>query len=326
MNANLFICLTPLQSLIAQQLIYQTNPTPADLLMLCYTDNQKFRYYYQLTANLCRHTKCVIMPKTTHQRLFKLSQLKHFSHLHYQTIFVANINDSFVQYIISHLQFEHLETFDDGVGNLYPTSIFYQNTQHHFMRQILNYLLGIRFKTQDLRALSRTHHTLYPNQANIITNTQPIDFITTRASTKHSGSLKTIHNNIEHKKILLGQPFFQNSHKNQYFFQQIIKHFNIDAYFPHPLEQSLPTQVHIIETPLIFEDWILNQATQSVSWTIYHCVSSAALNVATLSNINLIAIRPNHEYFQQAAFQHLYQLMAQMNIPIVPFHATNQLM
>ena len=56
---NLFICLTPLQSLIAQSLIRKTAPTPADLLMICYaeTDNAKFRHYYQETAQLCQYAQ-----------------------------------------------------------------------------------------------------------------------------------------------------------------------------------------------------------------------------------------------------------------------------
>ena len=42
---NLFICLTPLQALIAQALIRQT-AQPADLLMVCYpeADNAKFQH------------------------------------------------------------------------------------------------------------------------------------------------------------------------------------------------------------------------------------------------------------------------------------------
>ena len=43
---DLYICLTPLQALIAAQLIRQTQPQPAELLMICYagSDNEKFRH------------------------------------------------------------------------------------------------------------------------------------------------------------------------------------------------------------------------------------------------------------------------------------------
>ena len=49
--ADLIICLTPLQALMAQRLMAQC-AEPFDLLMLCYedADNAKFRHYFQVAS------------------------------------------------------------------------------------------------------------------------------------------------------------------------------------------------------------------------------------------------------------------------------------
>lgn len=137
---NLFICLTPLQALIAQALIRQTAPIPADLLMVCYpeADNAKFHHYYQQTAAQCQHSSYQIMPNGRFQREFALPKLLKNLEKSYQTIYAASIDNPIVQYPLSHLNFQALETFDDGTGNLYPNSILYQNPPHSLKRKIIN--------------------------------------------------------------------------------------------------------------------------------------------------------------------------------------------
>ena len=58
--ANLIICLTPLQALMAQRLMAQ-RAEPFDLLMLCYedADNAKFRHYFQVASVfILRQPRC----------------------------------------------------------------------------------------------------------------------------------------------------------------------------------------------------------------------------------------------------------------------------
>ena len=52
--ANLIICMTPLQALIARHLIRRRLGETFDLLMLCYreADNAKFHHYFQAAAAL----------------------------------------------------------------------------------------------------------------------------------------------------------------------------------------------------------------------------------------------------------------------------------
>lgn len=183
MKPNLFICLTPLQALIAQRLIQQ-HGAPADLLMACYAqaDNEKFRHYFHQTAALCRRADYVLIPQGRWQREWVLPRLMKKLDTRYALVFAASIDNPCVQYPLSHLLFDALNTFDDGTANLYPTSILYLNTPQSFKRRIINRLQGIRYQTEDLRRLSQRHYTLYPALPNIVAHTEPLSLWQTNIS------------------------------------------------------------------------------------------------------------------------------------------------
>ncbi|ULJ62190.1 glycosyltransferase family 52 protein [Wielerella bovis] len=313
---NLFICLTPLQALIAQQLIRQTAPTPAHLLMVCYAeaDNAKFRHYYQTTAQLCQRANYIVVPNGKWQRECSLFKLLKNLDKSYQTIYAASIDNPNVQYPISHLHFEKLETFDDGTGNLYPNSILYRNRPCGLKRKLINLLQGMRYQTEDLRRLSAQHHTLYPSQSNISPNTVPLQLWDTQPETLFSGCLKP-------QKILLGQPIFTRNEDNIALFSQLCDHIQANAYFPHPRENYRLDKVKYIDTILIFEDYLLQQIQMQpeTEFHIYHLASTAAINVNHFPRTQIHALRPDSEFFRQPSLVYLYDLMAKMNIAIENF-------
>ena len=118
---NLFICLTPLQALIAQALLRQS-AAPADLLMLCYAeaDNDKFRHYFRETAALADAAAYCVIPRSIWQRERQLPALARRLRTEYATVFAASIDNANVQYLLSRIRFARLETFDDGTANINP--------------------------------------------------------------------------------------------------------------------------------------------------------------------------------------------------------------
>ena len=170
---DLYICLTPLQALIAAQLIRQMQPQPAELLMICYAgaDNEKFRYYFRQTQALCRRSDYVVIE---HGRWMP-PRLRRNIGRQYRTVRLASVDNDAVQYVVSHLRFEQLETFDDGTANLYTDSILYRNPSMSTFRKLRRALQGIRYQTEDLRRLSQCHYTLYPERPNIAAPTVPLD-------------------------------------------------------------------------------------------------------------------------------------------------------
>lgn len=311
---NLFICLTPLQALIAQQLIRQTAPTPADLLMICYAeaDNEKFRHYYHETAALCRHAEFIRVPQNLWLREIALFSLTKNLQKQYDTIYAASIDNPNVQFPLSHVQFNRLETFDDGTANLYPTSILYRNQYYGTKAKLIRKLQGICYTTEDLRALSTAHHTLYPTQKNIVSPTIALNLWQNNEQHSVSDNDK-LDKNVQ--KILLGQPFFDNEQENTQLFNQIIELVKPDHYFPHPRE-TYQLNTNYINTSLIFEDYLLKNIRPDTEYHIYHIASTAALNVSNFPNVKIHALRPKHDYFQQENFRYLYDLMKNMQIEI----------
>lgn len=317
MLANLFVCHTPLQALIAQNLIQTHSQAPADLLMFSSPkiNNDKFHHYFQTTAALCRHANYHIIPQKKHHRFFALPQLTQSLATHYRTVFIASIDSINAQYPLSKIQFQHIETFDDGTANLLPNSFLYQPPK--LTRRLANLILNIPYQTQDLRRLSQCHHTLFPNHPNITTPTKPIKLWHTPII---SSPTKT-------QTLFLGQPIFSQQKYNQQLSEYIIKEFNIQHYFPHPRESlSIPT-VHTINTPLIFEDWLLQQIkiNPHTQYHIYHLTSTAAINTHQFPNAQIYSIQPNHPTFRQPIFKQLYQLMQQLNISIQTLDIPKQL-
>lgn len=309
---NLFICLTPLQALIAQQLIKQKNQQPAHLLMMCYNGefSEKFNFYYQNTASLCEHSFFCFISQKKWRTILTLHHILHKCAQEYDTVFIANIQNSYIQYFISKLDFNYIETFDDGLGNLYQDSIFYQNSTHSWARKFINRLIGIHYKTEDLRHLSRLHHTLYPQLPNIVSPTTAINLW--NLSSKANQACTKI------QKILLGQPIFKKDNENIKFFTQIISHIHPDVYFPHPRETHKIPKIKYINTPLIFEDFLQKEILKhpEVEFHIYHLASTAALNVQAFPHIRVFALRPDMEFFKQSSLNNIYMIMEQLNIPI----------
>ncbi|QMT31035.1 glycosyltransferase family 52 [Alysiella filiformis] len=310
---NLFICLTPLQALIAQALIRQNSHYPADLLMICYaeSDNAKFRHYYHQTAKLCDFAQFVRVPRNAWAREISLFSLSKNLQKQYHTIFAASIDNPNVQFPLSHLNFVQLETFDDGTANLYPNSILYRNQNYGKKAKIIRQLQGIRYQTEDLRQLSAQHHTLYPNQNNISPKTKTLNLWDNVAEKPVSGS----QNGQNVQKIVLGQPLFDNPQQNIDVFKQILKISQAAHYFPHPRE-DYPIPAQYIDTPLIFEDYLLQQIQNhpQTQYQIHHIASTAALNVVNFPRVQIVAHRPKLPLFHNPNFQYLYDLMEKMNI------------
>lgn len=306
---HLFICLTPLQALIAGTLI-RNSQTPADLLMVCYADadNAKFRHYYHQTAALCRRADYVLVPARPLARLTVLPRLLQHLDSRYHTVYAASIDNPNVQYPLSRLSYQRLETFDDGTGNLYPDSLLYRNPPTDWKRRALKWLQGIRYQTEDLRRLSACHHTLYPDQPNIAAPLKPLQLW-------HGPS--QLPQPVRSERIWLGQPLFADDQRTIRLTESLLRHFSISAYFPHPRERYR-VQADYIDTPLIFEDWLAQRIEQQpeTCFEIYHLASTAALNTAAFPHTRIHAVRPELAFFQQPAYERLYALMAQMGIPI----------
>ncbi|MDO4433505.1 MAG: glycosyltransferase family 52 [Alysiella sp.] len=282
---NLVICHTPLQMLIASHLIAQLPETPFEVWAFAYTRNVKTEHYYaRLTEYSQRADYAILTPKQPLSYARTLCYIKkRFSGRHYETVFVSSINSLVVHLLLSCITFDRLETFDDGTGNITPSSVFYRNEPPSLLRRCVQGLCGICFDTATVRKVSCRHHTLYPDSPNIIEHTVPLTLlpeISVQVATH------------KRQKILLGQPLLPNAADNIALAHHLLHELDITHYYPHPREDYRVPNVAYIDTPLIFEDWLVQaiQTAPDTHFEIYHLFSTAALNVANLPNISLYAI------------------------------------
>ncbi|STY64560.1 Glycosyltransferase family 52 [Mannheimia haemolytica] len=57
----------------------------------------------------------------------------------FNKVFLANINELEIQFLLSAISFQELNTFDDGTANIVQNSIFYQAENIGLNRKLINF-------------------------------------------------------------------------------------------------------------------------------------------------------------------------------------------
>lgn len=287
---SLIICTTPLQILIAEKIIELSSNKSFDLIVLVPSNNKKYEYYFNRLRNKCRRSLYYIMKNGVFGFIdfVKTVKFKKFDS-NYLNIYLASIDSSYCQYILSKNKNPNIFTFDDGTANIVDNSIYYKITYQSKIKKFARKLFGINYTMNDIKNNSILHYTIYSGIPNIITNTKVINFIDDHSSKNNIMDLKS--NDVN---IYLGQPL---SEITSYFTSekliQILSKLNITHYFPHPRELSIPNgNYNIIKSDLIFEDYIIkfleDHPNQSIN--IYSFTSTAILNIANLRQVKLYCI------------------------------------
>ncbi|MGC7560433.1 glycosyltransferase family 52 [Pasteurella sp. PK-2025] len=303
---NLIICCTPLQVLIAEKVMAQYPHEAFYGVMLATVSNKKFDYYGQRLAKQCTHFFRMTQHNDRFNLLKEIVYLKaKFCGQSFDRVFLANINDLQIQFLLSAVKFNQLNTFDDGTINIVKNSLFLQNEQPNLTRKLINVLLGNQYSIQKLRSLSATHYSIYPGFNNIIENVQYINFVPASEACALDG---------EYIPLLLGQPVFFDDEKNIALANRVIAQFNIQYYLPHPREKYRLDKVDYIETELIFEDYILQQC-QHRKYRVYTYFSSAILNIMHKSpNIDVVALKIDTG---NPAFDACYELFDEVGVQVI---------
>lgn len=307
---NLIICCTPLQVLIAEKIIEMHANDKFYGVMLPTVKNAKFDYYQSRLEKKCSH----FFSMQQHNERFKV--LKEIIHLkwkfngqNFNKVFIANINDLEIQFLLSAIKFNELNTFDDGTANIVNQSLFYQEENIGFNRKLINALLGNKYSLEKLKALSSMHYTIYKDFPNIINNTYYVNLI------NEANLANDIVNAEETVNILLGQPIFEREDdKNIALAEKVIRQFDIDSYLPHPREKYKLSDVEYINTNLIFEDYIF-QEFGNKNCRVYTYFSSAVINILNKTpNIDVVALRVNVD---NPAYLASYDLLEKLGVKII---------
>lgn len=304
---NLIICCTPLQVLIAERIIERYPNERFFGVMLHTVENPKFDYYKQrLKAktvgffSLVQHNDRVNLFK----EILKLKKV--FGGKSFDRVFLANFTELHIQFLLSAIAFKQLNTFDDGTVNIVKNSYLLNDDPSTFMRRLTNLILGNRYSSQKIRSLSYAHYTIYHGMQNIIANTVNLDLLDEH-NIPPLASDETVN-------ILLGQPVYADDNQNIALAEKVIKQFDIHCYLPHPREKYKLNDVRYIDTPLIFEDYIMRECSNK-KCRIYTYFSSAILNVMNKSPyIEVVALRID---VNEPSYLSCYELFEQLGINVI---------
>lgn len=311
-SRSLIMCTTPLQMLIAEKIIELNQDKQFDLLLIVGGEiNDKFLYYYERLEKKCINSMYYIIGKR--KKFFKFNDFKKvflsFMWGYYNNYYLASIDSKYLQWIILGKSNSSLVyTFDDGVANISRSSGYYKNDNECLVRSFIWRILGVNYSINELKEKIVTHYTIYEDLDNIVENTKLIKFF-------EVGKSSCKNNNVIN--LFLGQPLYEiNSVYTEDFVFKIIDKINIDIYFPHPREyyKIKNNNVEVIETKLIFEDYILSLLENNYFVNVYTFISSAGLNVSSLDNTKVFYLYNDYLKENYADF---YRIVEDKNIVLI---------
>lgn len=287
-NRSLIMCTTPLQMLIANRIIQENSDEIFDLILIVNGEiNNKFKYYFNGLSEICAKVLCIELNYISGlNKINKLFEFKKeyigWGDFNYSSYYLASIDNTFFHWILSKKkESSSIFTFDDGVANIFYKSSFFVKKSITW-RLIVWKFIGVYFNINKVKEQSKLHYTIYPNKKNIIENKKNIslfigDFIRVKS------------NEDEEINLFLGQPLYEiNKKYNENYLCNLLKKLNIDLYFPHPREKyNLDTSISIVNSELIFEDYVVNLLSNNKKINIFTFLSTAALNVENISGIKI---------------------------------------
>ncbi|MEK5757565.1 glycosyltransferase family 52 [Acinetobacter variabilis] len=296
---NLIVCMTPLQTLIAKEIIFLFPDENFDLIYVSLSGSPKDVYYYELIKGFCDRSFFIREP-ASFLEIFLLRFFVKRLRDSYFKLYLANIERKYIHLIASRLNFKEINTFDDGVGNIIRTSVFYSKESEIFFKRLMWKIIGVNFNKQLIRDKAKVHYTIYNNIPNIIENLVTVSLFPENGKL----NLSVKENREKVVTFYLGQPLTDiDSNFNMIFLERKLSKIKIDYYFPHPREIVFPKgNFQVVESLLIFEDYIINflKDNPNVRVEVYSFTSTALLNVACLNEVSVI-------YIYDEKFYELYE-------------------
>ncbi|BEH98443.1 glycosyltransferase family 52 [Edwardsiella ictaluri] len=169
---NLYICLTPLQALIAEK-IKEKQKDDGHLIYVSLKDNDVNKRAY----NKIKKQMQLSFYMGDTRILWKIFRI--FFILwgkRYKTVYVASIDSIVVHYALSYSKFERIETFDDGTLNISYDGVYYHDRVNpSLINTIAHKILCKAYDREKIQKNSRKHYSIYKGMRNIISNVELVD-------------------------------------------------------------------------------------------------------------------------------------------------------
>ena len=309
---NLFICMTPLQMVIARRIIEDKQLKHVGFIIVFYNENPKYRFYID---NLKAENYFTIEYRVSSQgkfgRLMDVLKLKLFlrqAKLHTQNIYLASIDNALIHTVLSKINFQNLYTFDDGLANLNYHGQYYFDTES-YVQKLIKLIMGTSWSLASIKSVSKEHFSLYEHKKNIIPNVTYLKLF--RKKLNHQFTL----NNQNNLKIFIGQPLLDiNPYFSTDFIQSSLNNLGIDFYFPHPRETNLPFKIKYINSNQILEDFYI-QSYETSNISLYTFLSTSILHIKEINpDCNVYVL---YNAYLLTKYHDIYKIFLDKNITMI---------
>ncbi|MEH6588506.1 MAG: glycosyltransferase family 52 [Halioglobus sp.] len=281
---NLFICATPLQSLIAAKIIEVRKLEKTDCFLFYYSKvrNSKIDYYYQSLSEKCTQSTFHECQGGIHRRAAIARNF--FQEVDYTNVYFASAHSIYVQWALSQKKHVKIFTFDDGNANLTPVSRLNTKYGHSLKKHIASMFLGNTYSIDKIKAETIEHYTIYPDYRNNISdNLKPLDLFDMAGNCAQVGRCAVVLGTV------FDDAFGSNNAENvQSRLNGFMNSLDQDTFFiPHPRDKHVRAgNYQIIEFDRIAEELIVDLHKNYGTIDLYGFCSSTQIHLAKCDYIN----------------------------------------
>ncbi|WP_405077684.1 glycosyltransferase family 52 [Pectobacterium versatile] len=311
---NVYLCLTPLQCVIAEVLI-KKDVANCFFVYIVDSDNEKSKAYYQRLKEASDDGVYFVLSKNRFFNILKLINLMRKLNKNVNNVFLASIDNIYMHISLSYLKYKEIYTFDDGFANIYKSGLYYLENSYPLYKRILYKIFGGRVTMKEIKKKTKKHFSIYPRTISNIVSADLVEEIEIFPvkSYLYGDEKKNLKNKTI--KIFAGQPlFFSDDEKSKEIILSAISYIKPDFYFPHPRESFSIGDVESINTSLIIEDFVIHSLINKpdTKFEIYSFFSSCLVNLYNVDNVSVIAIR-----CELLPYDEIYSLISEFSIKII---------
>lgn len=287
---NLVVCFTPLQVLIAIQVIESENIDYNNVHFVYFSpimDLKHQKYYFKIAS---RAKKSTYIGDVYSFRLLRNIK-KLFGSSRFDNVLLASIDDSITHYLLSYTNFNNLITFDDGLGNILKTgSYFVKHHRNTFKKRffsIIHLILGRKYYLDDVKHRVDRHYTIYKHFENCIQNPIPISLFNFESLTLNPRKSIDVFLGTIYKEIV--------THGNEKLLKDEVINFiesfsSKPVYIPHPRALDEEFKKYELESEYIAENIVLDYLNDGFVVNLYGFASSCQFNLSDVKNVNIFVL------------------------------------
>lgn len=283
---HLFICGTPLQSLIAARIIEVNDLAAQDCVLFFYSaiKNKKYDHYYRFLSERCAHSVFYYCDFKFPGYIAKAKKI--FAGMDYGTVYLAAVNSVFALIALSLKKHRCLYTFDDGTANLSPSSSYAETYGLSLKKYLALKLFGNTYSIQKIRRESLGHYTIYPEFTNNISSKLiPISIFQGKQFAAGSGKCAVILGTV-FREAFAGDSVASVLKKLEMLSATLAGEV---FYIPHPRGESLELEgLENLDSEKIAEEIIAELLRKYAVVELYGFCSSVQINMAHLPGITNI--------------------------------------